>query len=201
MLLTAGQCMIEPFTQLNQWLEQERSLGAPNPQQAVLATATKAAVPQARVVAIREIDEKGFLFFTQKGTRKVQALNENPVAALTFWFELQQRQVVVEGSVMALSEVENERYWQTYPRVAQQRFHSYAPTSSQVIASKAILERKRERLSIVFKDNPIPMSEHYCGFLLKPESMVFYAYRLDELSDVVQYRRLDDAWQQQLLSP
>lgn len=193
--------MINPLTQLNQWLGHERSLGAPNPQQAVLASATKAAVPQARVVAIREVDEKGFLFFTQQGTRKVQALNENPVAALTFWFELQQRQVVVEGSVVALSAEENERYWQSYPREAQLRFHSYAPTSSQVIASKAILERKRKELAIVFKDKPIPMSEHYCGFLLKPVCMTFYAYRLDELSDVVKYRWLDNTWQQQLLSP
>lgn len=70
--------MIDPIQQLNLWITEEHQAGAPNPQQGVLSTATTSAVPHARVVAIREINEDGLLFFTQKGTRKVAELTANP---------------------------------------------------------------------------------------------------------------------------
>lgn len=122
--------MTNPFELLKTWLQEERDGGAPNPQQAVLATAAQQTAPHARVVAIREITENGLLFFTQRGTRKVQELQDNPHATMVFWLELQQRGVIVEGSVVPLSAEENGHYWQSYPREAQIRFYSYAPTST-----------------------------------------------------------------------
>lgn len=67
--------MTDPIEILSLWLREEQSAGAPNPRQAVLSTATMSAIPHARVVAIREIDDHGLVFFTQRGTRKVDELN------------------------------------------------------------------------------------------------------------------------------
>lgn len=193
--------MDNPLEILKQWLQNEKNLGAPNPQQAVLATATLDAVPQARVVAIREISEEGLLFFTQKGTKKLTQLQENPQAVITFWFELTQREVILEGSTQALLETENEFYWQCYPREAQIRFYSYAPTSTKPITSKEILEEKKKQIEQQFAGKEIPMSPFYCGLRFVPSRIIFYAYRTDQLSDVIEYHFSSSGWQKQLLSP
>jgi len=192
---------MSPIDQLNSWLLAERNAGAPNPQQAVLATATKEAVAHSRVVAIREINEDGLLFFTQRGTRKVDEMKINPSVSMTFWFELLLREVIIEGIIEALNEVENERYWNDYPREAQIRFHSYAPTSSEPIQDKQALEDKCCLIREECADSPIPLSPLYCGFRLKPTRFVFYSYRADVLSDVAEYTAEKNEWKCQPLSP
>ncbi len=190
-----------PLTTLNNWIEEEKQAGALNPQQAILSTATVSAIPHARVVAVREISDQGLLFFTQKDTKKVKELTQNPFAAMTFWFELYQREVMIEGTVIALSDEENASYWHTYPRTAQIRFCAYAPTSAQPITEKAILENKRMNIADEFNGKVIPMSSHYCGFRLKPTQFIFYTFRTDELSDVMEYKLKEGQWGVQRLSP
>lgn len=192
---------VNPIKHLNQWLQEECAKGAPNPQQAVLSTVDRYRVPHSRVVAIREINSQGLLFFTQRDTRKVTEMSLNPSVSMTFWFELWLREVIIEGVIEALSEAENEQYWQSYPREAQIRFHSYAPTSAQPILSKQELEEKRKIIQKTYANQSIPVSPLYCGFRLKPNRFVFYAYRTDELSDVLEYTRVDDEWTEKVLSP
>lgn len=108
---------------------------------------------------------------------------------------------MIDGNVKALSESENRKYWDTYPPFAQIRFHSYAPTSSQVIPNKQPLEDKRRSLATQFQNKPLPMSEYYCGFRVIPTRMVFYTYRTDELSDVIEYCFIKNNWEKSLLSP
>lgn len=193
--------MLPPLTLLNAWLTEENQAGAPNPHQAVLATCAKDAIPHARVVALREIDERGLLFFTQLGTRKVKEITENPIATITFWFELFQREVIVEGNVSPLTAAENLQYWTGYSREAQIRFYSYAPTSSQQITSKTVLENRKLAIANEYNDKDIPLNPNYCGFRILPARFVFYAYRTDELSDVFEYRKQNDTWLKQWLSP
>lgn len=191
-----------PIKKLDRWIQDEREEGAPNPQQAVLSTADIHGVPHSRVVAIREITSQGLLFFTQRNTRKVTEMNLNPSVSLTFWFELLLREVIIEGMIETLSEAENEHYWQSYPREAQIRFHSYAPTSAEPIGSKQELEEKRTMFQQSCADQLIPISPLYCGFRLKPNRFIFYTYRSDELSDVLEYTRLNqNEWSEKLLSP
>lgn len=192
---------IDPIQHLNKWLEDELIKGAPNPQQAVLSTVANNWIPHSRVVAVREISTQGLLFFTQIGTRKVLEMRMNPFVSMTFWFELLLRQVVIEGTIEELSMAENEQYWQSYPREAQIRFHSYAPMSAQPILNKQELEEKRKTIQQNYANQLIPVSHYYCGFRLKPNRFVFYAYQSDELSDVMEYSYLDGKWTDKLLSP
>lgn len=191
-----------PLQLLKQWIKEEKDNGAPNPQQAILSTATKEGIPHSRVVAIREIAPQGILFFTQKGTRKVTEIADNPCASLTFWFELMQREVILEALIEALSEEENKEYWSTYPRIAQLRFLAYAPTSSQPIDSKQILEDKKSFIEQEHKDQELPYTPLYCGYRIIPSKFTFYEYRTDELSDVSQYVLQENSqWQKQVISP
>ncbi|MBA2656070.1 MAG: pyridoxamine 5'-phosphate oxidase family protein [Tatlockia sp.] len=190
-----------PFNLLNQWLIEEKDAGAPNPQHAVLATSTLNALPHSRVIAIREIRSTDLIFFTQKGTRKVCELQENPQLSLTFWFELNQREVIIEGFAEPLTDLENENYWHAYPHSAQLRFAAYAPTSMQPILSKQEIEASKEAIEQKYLNQKLPLNPFYCGFRIIPQRFVFYAYRLDELSDVCEYQWQNKVWSKQLLSP
>ncbi len=191
----------DPFITLNSWLNEESEAGAPNPKQGVLSTSTVNAVPHSRVVAVKKVTKDGLIFFTQKGTRKVFEIKQNPRASFVFWFELFQREVILDGAIEALTNDENNCHWQEYPREAQVRFYSYAPTSSQPIESKHQLEILRTNIRNEYQDKEIPISQHYCGFRLIPKRLAFYAYRLDELSDVMEYKLVEQNWHQQVLSP
>lgn len=190
-----------PFALLQEWIEEEKQMGAPNPQQAILSTSTRENVPHGRVVSIREITPKDFLFFTQKGTRKDIELTDNPRASLTFWFELKQREVMIDALVKVLEQHENKEYWSSYPRTAQTRFHAYAPTSGQPIESKQLLEDKKIAIEQACEGEQIPYSPLYCGYRLEPQSFTFYAYRTDELSDVCRYKKHEEEWKSECMSP
>lgn len=191
-----------PIQLLEQWIKEEKDKGISNPQQAILSTVTKDGLPHSRVVAIREITPEGMLFFTQKGTRKVTEIAENPHASLTFWFELMQREATFEAFVEALNEEENKAYWSTYPRIAQLRFLAYAPTSSQPIASKQMLEDKKTAIEQKYGDKELPYTPLYCGYRIIPTRCTFYQYRSDKLSDVSRYvLKESNQWQKQLISP
>lgn len=191
-----------PISTLTQWLDEEKVAGAPDPKQAVLATCTPDAIPHSRVVAIREISPDGLLFFTQKGTRKVAELLVNPHVSLNFWFELTERQIIIEGIATPLTDAENHDYWITYSRFAQLRFYAYAPTSSQEISSKQILEDKKNTIAKKFENQEIPVHPLYCGYRIKPIKFLFYTYRTDELSDITAYLKQDNgSWEEKAVSP
>lgn len=190
-----------PSQLLASWIAQEKELGAQYAQHAVLSSQAIDGAPHGRVVAIREITEDWILFFTQKRTRKVLEIANNNQVTLTFWFERYAREVIVEGTASFLSDEQNAEYWQNYSQWAQIRFLSYAPTSGLPIENKQLLEEKRLEIEQSLDNNPIPCSSDYCGISIQPERFVFYSYRLDELSDVWEYRVKGKTITQQRLSP
>jgi pyridoxamine 5'-phosphate oxidase len=190
-----------PFNQTKEWLTKESHLGSPNTYSAVLATTNLQAIPHNRVVAIKEIKPEGILFFTQRNTRKYKELLENPKASITFWLALQQRQIIIEGDIIALNAAENLVHWQTMPRERQLRFSAYASTSAQPIQSICLLEEKYDLLAKQFNNKDIPMSEYYCGFRLMPHTFCFYTLGRDAFSEVIKFTLQKNDWQKQLISP
>lgn len=187
--------------EVNQWLYKENELGSPNPNNIVLATTGKQGIPHSRIVAIREISKQGVLFFTQRGTRKVAELAENPRASMTLWLPLQQREVVVDGTVIALNQEENEHYWNLLPYDRKLRFSAYSPTSGQPIQSLTELENRCKTLSRRYDEATFPISSHYCGFRLIPEVFYFYTLGTTNFSEIIRYSLKQDVWQKQMLSP
>jgi len=193
--------MNAPFKIITDWLTNEKQLGCPSPNHAVLSTVSGNRA-HSRVIAIREIVNESVIFFTQKGTRKVEELAQNPHTSLTFWLAMSQRQIILEGEATPLSEEDNQRYWDTYSTIAQRRFYAYAETSSQVIASKSVINDKWTKIKADDNEKPLPLSPYYVGFAFSPETLYFYSYRSDELSDVSQFSKSENnQWQQFILSP
>lgn len=190
-----------PFKIIQEWLAQEENAGSENPNRAVLATANSKAIPHSRIVAIREIEQGSILFFTQKGTRKVMELTDNPYASMTIWLAQQQREVILDGCVQALSLEENEHYWKTMPHDRQLRFTTYAPTSGKPLSSETYLDDLLKELTVCYENSPIPMSPDYCGFRLIPEAIYFYTLGSESFSDVQKYTKNNGAWQVEQMSP
>jgi pyridoxamine 5'-phosphate oxidase len=191
-----------PFKQMQEWIEKEKSLGSADPDRIVLATASRDAIPHSRIVAIREINDKSILFFTQGGTRKAKELNENPIASATLWLPLQQREVIMDGTVQALNPNENEYFWKSLSRERQLKFSAYAGTSGQAIDSIDILNDKYKSLSDQYPNGEIPMNvKLYCGYRLIPEVFYFYTLETESFSEIIKFSLGGNTWEQQLISP
>lgn len=189
-----------PFNLIQDWLEKEVSRGSVYPNRMVLATAGNNAIPHCRIVAIKEIINESLIFFTQRETRKVKEMRENPNVSATIWLPLQQREIMLDGKVVALSPDENAHYWKQMLPENRLRFSVYAPLSSMPIESLQELETKYEVLKNQFKDAKVPMSEYYCGYRLIPERMVFYTLGNETFSEVYRYQMQDGEWSKQLIS-
>jgi pyridoxamine 5'-phosphate oxidase len=189
------------FNKINEWLAKEKELGSLNPDRMVLSTVTKNNIPHSRIVAVREINDKGILFFTQRDTRKVSELINNPRVSLVLWLPLQQRQIVIEGLAHALSDAENQQYWKTMPHDRQLRFTAYAPTSGQCIHSIEQIEEKYQQLVNQYSNIEIPMSDFYRGFRVESEIMYFYTLGITNFSEVMRASRKNDIWAEEIISP
>jgi pyridoxamine 5'-phosphate oxidase len=186
---------------MRHWIEEEKALGSTSPDRVVLATCSSEGIPHSRIVAIREITQEGILFFTQRGTKKVAELMHNPYSSMTLWLALQQRQVILDGIANPLTKNENESFWDTLPRERQLRFSAYAPTSGQVIDSVEVLEHQLNMLTEKYLGNAVPMCNDYCGFHLIAETICFYTLVDNTFSESLRYKKEQNEWIKQLISP
>lgn len=189
----------DPVVQFTAWLG-EAGEGSTNTAAAMtLATATPDGRPSARVVLLRGIEAEGFVFFTNRNSRKGAELAENPRAALVFhWWELG-RQVRIEGDVEEISPEESAAYWETRPR--RSRIAAWASPQSEPIANRAALDAQYADFEAQFDDSDVPLPPFWGGYRVKPETFEFWLHRDDRLHDRVRYTRADDGWRRERLAP
>jgi pyridoxamine 5'-phosphate oxidase len=164
-----------------------------------LATADRNGRPSTRTVLLKSVDERGFIFFTNHGSRKGCEIKENPNAALTFFWPELERQVCVAGTVTQLPIAESERYFRSRPRGSQ--IAAWASNQSEVIPDRSFLEAKWKELEKKFPEE-VPLPPGWGGFILQPERLEFWQGRPSRLHDRLSYvRQIDGAWRIQRLSP
>jgi pyridoxamine 5'-phosphate oxidase len=178
---------VTPIDQVRDWLG-----AVDEPVSMALATASRDGAPSVRMVLLKEADERGFVFFTNYGSRKGRDLAQNPRAALLF--HLPGRQIRVEGEVARLPADESDAYWALRP--AGSRIGAVASRQSEVLGSRAELAR---RVAAVAPDPPRP--DFWGGFRLAPHTIEFWEHRDDRLHDRVRHRRDGDRWVSELLYP
>ena len=145
-----------------------------------LATATPDGRPSARIVLLKEVDETGFVFYTNYKSRKAHELRENPRAALTlYWAELE-RQVRVEGTVKRVSRGQSERYFQGRPKGS--RLGAWASHQSAVIPNRKLLETRLKDLELRYSEiEDVPLPEFWGGYRVEPEVIEFWQGRPNRL--------------------
>jgi len=190
----------EPIKQFRNWFDDAIASGSRLPESMTLATATKDGRPSARVVLLKEVDERGFVFYTNYRSAKAKELEENPWAALVFYWLGLDRQVRVEGTVERVTAAESDEYFKTRPRDSQ--LGALASPQSEVIESREVLENNFRNLEELYGDRSIDRPAHWGGYRLKPERVEFWQNRAGRLHDRILYeRQTDGGWTISRLAP
>ncbi|MFQ5652352.1 MAG: pyridoxamine 5'-phosphate oxidase [bacterium] len=189
----------DPIVRFNHLYEQFQRQAAPESSAAVLATATSDGEPSARIVLIRGVDTRGFVFYTNLESRKARELRQNPKAALCFYWETIHYQVRVEGKVGPVSEQEADEYFAGRPRGSQ--IGAWASRQSQILASRSALENRFAEHEQEFAGRMVPRPPFWSGFRLVHQRVEFWLRRDNRLHDRTAYLRKGDGWEIKLLYP
>jgi len=190
----------DPIRFFQRWFSEAMNSGSRLPDAATLATATKDGKPSARMVLLKQVDERGFVFYTNYNSSKARELDENPRAALVcYWVQLD-RQVRIEGSVEKISPEESDRYFASRPRESQ--IGALASPQSEVIESREMLERRFHEFEELYLHREVERPSHWGGYRIKPERIEFWSNRPGRLHDRIAYdRQPDDSWTIKRLAP
>ena len=189
----------DPIEYFKRWFEDAKRSGLFLPEAVCLATATDAGAPSARMMLLKGVDQRGFVFFTNYDSRKGDELAVNPRAALVFHWAILERQVRVEGRVERIAEEESEAYFRSRPRGS--RIGAWASRQSAPLAERAELERQVREIEGRYPGEDVPLPPFWGGFRLAPERIEFWQGRIDRLHDRLRYTRSDDAWIVERLYP
>jgi len=165
-----------------------------------LATASLDALPSARIVLLKEFNEKGFIFFTNYESYKAQQLAENPKACLVFFWKELERQVRITGLIEKISGKQSDEYFQSRPESS--RIGAWASPQSRVIESRNWLDEKFNELVNKMEGSLIARPPHWGGYIVKPVVIEFWQGRPSRLHDRIQYT-LDESgeWKIERLAP
>jgi pyridoxamine 5'-phosphate oxidase len=196
--LNEADLAADPFTQFQHWFDEALRAEISTPNAMTLATAAADGSPSARIVLLKGIDHNGFVFYTNYQSRKGRELAANPRAALVFhWTDLE-REVRVEGMVEKVSAAESDEYFASRPLPS--RHAAIASPQSEVVASRALLERKFAEAADNHGGEP-GRPAHWGGYRLKPGAVEFWQGRPSRLHDRLLYTLAADRWTIRRLAP
>jgi len=197
--LDLGDVDADPFAQFTRWFEDARHAEILEPNAMTLATADEHGRPSARIVLLKEVTPRGFVFFTDYRSRKGQELGANPSAALCFYWKEIERQVRIAGAVERVTTEESATYFRSRPLGS--RIGAWASIQSAVIPGRDWLEAEVERVSGTYPEGDVPLPPHWGGYRVIPEILEFWQGRASRLHDRLCYGRDGDGWRIERLSP
>ena len=189
----------DPIALFESWLAEAGRTERSDPNAMTVATAAPDGRPSARIVLLKGVDRRGFVFYTNKQGRKGAELAANPYAALLFHWKTLGRQVRVEGRVEDVTDAEADAYFATRARVS--RLGAWASEQSRPLPSRAALEQRVAELDARYPGGAIPRPPHWSGYRVIPEHIEFWQDMPYRLHDRRTYRRDGDHWEQGALYP
>ncbi len=190
--------MINPIEVFERLFERA-SATAPEPEAMVLSTTDADGRPSARYVLLKHVDQRGFVFYTNLGSRKARALDARPLAALCFYWPQIDTQVRVEGAVERVSDAEADTYFATRPRESQ--IGAWASIQSTPLASRSALDDRVQDMAARFAGGPVPRPPFWSGYRVVPDAIEFWTREPSRLHVRERYERNGNAWSRTLLYP
>jgi pyridoxamine 5'-phosphate oxidase len=189
----------DPFRQFEKWFQEAEAAKVTEPNAMTLATSTREGRPSARTVLLKNIDGRGFVFFSNYESRKGRELHENPHATIVFpWLALE-RQVIAEGTIAKVPREVSEAYFHSRPRASQ--LAAWVSQQSAIISGRSVLEDSMKMLEEKYAGREVPLPPHWGGWRLSPETVEFWQGRRNRLHDRLRYRREKDGWLIERLAP
>lgn len=187
-----------PIQQFAQWWNEAVASEIDEVNAMTLATADAGGKPSARIVLLKDFDEKGFVFFTNYESQKGKELLANPHACLVFFWKELERQVRIEGVAEKISAAESDEYF--FSRPAGSRIGAWASPQSSVINNRNILDENVKKFENEFGEN-IPRPPHWGGYRVAPSLIEFWQGRSNRLHDRIRYKKEDRGWKMDRLAP
>ena len=188
----------DPMKQFGVWMVEAIHAQVPEPSAMTLATVGANGRPTTRIVLLKGVDPRGFVFYTNYESRKGRELAANPVASLTFFWKELERQVRIDGTVEKVSAEESDAYYETRPLGS--RIGAWASPQSRPIESRAWLEQRWATLSVEHGQSP-KRPPHWGGYRVIPEEMEFWQGRMSRLHDRICFTRTGSDWKISRLAP
>jgi pyridoxamine 5'-phosphate oxidase len=189
----------DPISLFKDWLADAERSEPNDPNAMTLATATPDGAATARMILLKGVDDRGFTFYTNLGSRKAEHLSANPRAALCFYWKSLKRQVRVEGTVERVDDAEADAYFATRPRGAQ--IGAWASEQSRPMEGRFRLEARVAKYTAKFHVGTVPRPDFWSGFRVVPEHIEFWREQPFRLHDRVVYHRDGGGWRKERLYP
>jgi pyridoxamine 5'-phosphate oxidase len=190
----------EPFAFFEKWMNEAIESQIPEPTAMTIATVSSDNKVHSRVVLLKEVNDKKFIFYTNYSSQKGKNLESNSSASLSFFWPELERQIRIEGNCSKTDRISSENYFHSRPRLSQ--IGALASRQSQILSSRESLEQEFERLELLYKDKTIPMPEDWGGYALTPSKIEFWQGRRSRLHDRIVFEKdLVNTWKIYRLSP
>ncbi|WFF38774.1 pyridoxamine 5'-phosphate oxidase [Moraxella nasibovis] len=196
--LDSLHCHDNPLEQFKIWLNDAMTAKVNEPTAMNIATVDANGRPSSRMVLLKEVNDDGFVFFSNYDSRKGQALAVNPYISITFFWAELERQVRIEGVVEKLDERSSDEYFDSRPYTS--RIGAWASEQSQVIADKSVIVKRAAMFGIKHPLH-VPRPPHWGGYLVRADKVEFWQGRPSRLHDRIRYRLDGDEWVVERLAP
>jgi pyridoxamine 5'-phosphate oxidase len=194
--LTEHDVHSDPVIQFEKWLDQALDAQVAEPNAMTLSTADAHGQPSGRIVLLKGLEQGGFVFYTNYGSRKGREIEQNPKAALTFFWHELARQVRIEGTLYKVSAQTSDNYFKSRP--LESRIGARVSPQSQVIPNRQWLE---DRFSAESQHPDPARPAHWGGYVLKPHFFEFWQGRPSRLHDRIRYLPAGESWKIERLAP
>ena len=198
--LDVGDIAADPFVTVRAWLDDAIATGMKDPTAINIATVDNAGQPDARIVLLRGVDDRGAFFYTNRDSAKGSQLAHSPYAALTWFNTTLERQIRMRGTISLLPDDESDAYFASRPRGA--RMAAHASEQSQPIADRDLLAAQFAAIEAAHPgDTDVLRPTFWGGYLLTPNVIEFWQGRQSRMHDRIQLTWDNDSWQAQRLQP
>ena len=189
----------DPLELFKIWMSEAEKNEINDPNALSLATTNKDNEPSVRMILLKGLNPKGFVFYTNLNSPKSNDLKKNPKASMCFHWKSLQRQIRISGNITEVDDKEADIYFNSRPY--ESRIGAWASDQSQIMNKREDLLKKINELTIKYKDKNVPRPKHWSGWCLNPSSIEFWLGDKFRIHERLKYRKISNNWKKEILYP